>query len=173
MKTKVVVNPDFEHLAAFVNSLADKGVPADAETVYAGRNHIYRVRVDNVDLNIKAFRCPGFPNKYVYSNIRASKARRSYEYAMEIRRRGISTPEPIAYVEKTEGGRLLESYYICRQSAATRDMRCWETWPDDEAERVLHALAGYMACIHRRRTASRFFAGKHPLARERWRPDRF
>lgn len=148
MKTKIVVNPNFNILANFIKELANKGVPSNADEIYAGRNHIYHLQINNIDLNIKAFRCPGFPNNYVYSNIRASKAKRSYEYALEIRRRGISTPEPIAYIEKRKGNRLLQSYYICRQSAAIRDMRHWESWPSEESGRVVKALAVYMTRVH-------------------------
>lgn len=148
MKKRIVINPDYKHLTDFITSLADNGVPAEAETIYAGRNTIYRYRYDDISLNIKAFHIPNFPNKYIYARFRKSKARRSYEHAMEIRHRGIGTPCPVAWVETSRRGSLGTTYYISLQSQNDRNMRYWETWPEAEAKSVVAALAKYMKSIH-------------------------
>ena len=148
MTKRIKINPEYDRLADFVKSLADNGIPAGAETIYAGRNRIYRVTTDCIEVNIKSFHSPKFPNNYIYSNLRKSKARRSFEHAMEIRRRGIGTPDPVAWIETSKNGSLCESYYISLQSKATRNMRFWETWPQDEADRVVKELAEYMVHVH-------------------------
>ncbi len=42
-----------------------------------------------------------------------SKAKRSYDAACFLINKGISTPAPIAWLDRWEGKRLIESYYVC------------------------------------------------------------
>lgn len=148
MKKRIVINPEYERLKDFVAKLADEGVPTEAESIYTGRNTIYRLKYDDIELNIKSFHEPHFPNNFIYAHLRKSKARRSYEHAMEIRRRGISTPCPVAWVETSQHGSLRKTYYVSLQSQAKRNMRQWETWPKAEAKRIVSALAHYMKNVH-------------------------
>lgn len=47
-----------------------------------------------------------------YDKNHGSKAKRSYDAACYLREHGITTPEPIAYLDRWENGRLIESYYL-------------------------------------------------------------
>ena len=47
-----------------------------------------------------------------YDFKRGSKAARSFQAAKFLRRHGVSTPEPLAFVERWEDQRLVESYYL-------------------------------------------------------------
>src|SRR5690606_17368302 len=42
-----------------------------------------------------------------------SKAERSFRAAVYLQQQGIGTPAPIAWLDRWENGRLLESYYLC------------------------------------------------------------
>lgn len=53
-----------------------------------------------------------------YDRRHKSKAERSYLAAIHLQRAGIDTPAPIAWLEKWEQHRLVESYYICRYEPA-------------------------------------------------------
>ncbi|MFH0878505.1 MAG: lipopolysaccharide kinase InaA family protein [Lentisphaerota bacterium] len=44
---------------------------------------------------------------------RGSKAGRSWQIARTLRAHGAGTPEPIGYLNRWEGNRLMESYYVC------------------------------------------------------------
>jgi len=44
---------------------------------------------------------------------RGSKAARSFRAAVRLFERGVGTPRPLAFVDRWEGGRLIESYYVC------------------------------------------------------------
>lgn len=44
---------------------------------------------------------------------KGSKAKRSFDAACFLQSNGISTPAPIAWLDRWEGKRLLESYYLC------------------------------------------------------------
>ena len=47
-----------------------------------------------------------------YDFKRGSKAARSFQAAKFLRQHGVSTPEPLAFVERWEDQRLVESYYL-------------------------------------------------------------
>ena len=149
MKVRYYVNKDYEErLHSLVESIADRGVPVEADCVFSGRNRIYRLDYDGLKLSIKAFRKPSFPNKFVYTNIRKSKARRSFENAEEMLRRDIPTPLPLAWIEKKKCGSLAESYYICEHSPYEHNLRFWETWDEVERDDVLQAYAKLLLKIH-------------------------
>jgi tRNA A-37 threonylcarbamoyl transferase component Bud32 len=44
---------------------------------------------------------------------RGSKAERSFRAAVRLAEHGVGTPAPLAFLDRWEGGRLVESYYLC------------------------------------------------------------
>tara|TARA_R110002050_G_scaffold300018_1_gene467393 strand:+ start:88262 stop:89017 length:756 start_codon:yes stop_codon:yes gene_type:complete len=79
------------------------------------RNIIKIVKVDSVNLNIKAFKIPNIVNQIVYNFFRKSKAQRSYEYAEKLIRMGIGTPKPIAFFEFKTSILFKKSFYVSEQ----------------------------------------------------------
>ena len=134
-------------LAAFVRRVAEAGVPDDAELVYEARNRVFRCRVGGGWLSVKAFRRPKLANAYIYRHLRASKARRSFENAALLIKMGFLSPTPVAYIEVSRDGRLLESYYICQHLDGAGDMRHWEDNP--LADSQLPEVALLLAQLHK------------------------
>lgn len=128
--------------AAIVNAFANGNVPADAKIIYKGRNTVYSINDDGETINIKAFRTPSFPNNLVYTTLRQSKARRSYENALRLLELGINTPQPIAYIEVKEGCRLTRSYYMSRQMDQLETVRNWDRFPFKD--RLLDEMSIFM-----------------------------
>lgn len=97
-------------LSAFISAL-----PASFETggrvIYTGRNTLKSFRIDGRELIVKRYRRLSFARSLLYLG-RTSKARRAYEYAHEYLRRGIRTPEPLAYIDLRRGPLLHDSYFI-------------------------------------------------------------
>ena len=114
----IVIHPQYEYLTDFIHRL-----PAffekEGTTIYDGRNRIKVFQVDGLLLNVKRFRKPILINRLIYSLLRAPKAKRSYEYALRLREKGIDTPEPIAYILCEEKGLLSWSYFISFQMPET------------------------------------------------------
>ena len=54
-----------------------------------------------------------YPHKAFLDRFKPSKAKRSWNGAMELLRRGVDTAEPIAYFEKTRDSSLKQNFYIC------------------------------------------------------------
>lgn len=146
IRTRLVIAPGYERLRPFLERIASEGVPDGARIVYRSRNTVYAYEYEGTMLSIKAFRRPSFPNCYVYNGMRESKARRSFENAMRLLRDGIGTPEPVAWIENTGGGRLLDSYYVSLHIATDGDMRLWADRP---AAAAVPDLALFMVRLHR------------------------
>lgn len=149
MKIRIEIAPQYEHLRPFIADIAENGVPEErARLVYAARNRVYALTAPGgEELSVKAFRSPSFPNCYVYTHLRQSKARRSMENALRLVEMGFDTPGPVAYVECTEHGRLTRSYYISRQIAADGDLRRWLDNP--LAAKAMPGAAHLLARLHR------------------------
>ncbi|MBD5230932.1 MAG: hypothetical protein HDS66_02085 [Bacteroidales bacterium] len=125
--------------------LQSVGMPADAEIIYAGRNRVGRVSRGGHSLIIKEFRQPNVVNRYVYTTLRRSKARRSLENACRLLAMGFATPAPYLWLEKRRGLCLGLSYYVCEEVAG-RDLRFLDSNPD--TPRLLPALAAEMGRLH-------------------------
>ncbi|WP_395052465.1 lipopolysaccharide kinase InaA family protein [Flavobacterium sp.] len=89
----------------------------DGEWIVKGsRNSIKSNFLNNENVNIKFFQKPGLLKSIIYSFFRATKAKRSFDYANYLIENNIKTPFPIAYiVEKNSFGLLGNSYYISQQ----------------------------------------------------------
>lgn len=142
---KIIVNPKFESFRKSIESIPfyvkDKG-----EIIYSDRNTIYRLDIGGVDATVKEFHIPAPFNRFVYSYLRHSKARRSFDNAIELERLGIGTPEPIAYIEEYSSGLLARSYYICRMVEG-QNIRHWETEVVNYKE-MIDAFAAFTLDLH-------------------------
>lgn len=54
-----------------------------------------------------------YPHKAFLDRFKPSKAKRSWNGAMELMRRGIATAQPVAYFEKTADTTLKQNFYLC------------------------------------------------------------
>ena len=109
---KVVVNPEFKHLEGFVTDAIQRSYKA--ENVYRNfRNTVEDVTVDGLRLVVKIFKKPTEFNRVVYSFLRPTKAKRSYEYSLRLLDLGIDVPRPVGYVEKRKGLFFHTGCYIC------------------------------------------------------------
>lgn len=121
---KIEINPKYDFLSSFIQAIPDE-FDRSGTVIYEGRNMLRRYTVDNIQLVVKSFRPPHIINRFVYGNIRKSKAYRSFHYALLLKEKGINTPEPIACIEEYKMG-LIRSYYISLESPFTRNLR--EFW---------------------------------------------
>lgn len=142
------INTDDACTAEACTEIFNTGTDSDARQIYRGaRNTLYDVAVENGrHLCVKHFRKAKFPNSYIYTTFRHSKARRSYEHAGQLLSLGFLTPQPIAWSERRKGIKLLDSYYIC-EYLDLPNIRDWGKMPD--ADRLIDALGQYMVSLHR------------------------
>lgn len=134
MSTRIVYDTKVPELQAFTAEVARSGIPAEARKVYVSRNRIYAFTMPSgLCVNIKEFHAPKFPNSYISSLMRKSKAERSYIYARRLLKTGITTPRPLAFIEIRRHGALRLSYYISEQAEGLREARQWGNPGDNDA----------------------------------------
>ena len=97
--------PAFEQI---VNNFTTQGIIIGDPN----RNTVKAFEVNGAKFNFKSFKIPNLINKIAYRHFRKSKARRSFEYACQLLDKGIGTPQPIAYLERTDAVGLTSSFYV-------------------------------------------------------------
>lgn len=146
---KIVINPSYKFLENFIYSLPDN-FEKSGDVIYEGRNILRQYTIKNLSVIVKRFKRPGLINRIAYRFFRLSKAHRSYQYGIELRRRGILTPQPIAFIEKHNFG-LTDSYYVSLESPFKRTMR--EFWFNPEiGDRhfILEAFGKFTSQMHQK-----------------------
>ena len=144
---KIVINPKYESLRKQIEEIPATA-PKEDSIIYRGRNIIWRADIGGIDATIKSFHIPSAVNRIIYSTIRRSKARRSFDNAVKLQSLEIGTPEPIAYIEERVGGLLRRSYYICRMDPG-QNIRHWETEVAN-FDKMIHAFAGFTLELHQK-----------------------
>ncbi len=114
MPFNIYTHPDYASQKDLIFKLA-QGFHNEGELLIKGSRNIIKTNfLDTEKVNIKYFKTPHAVNSLVYSWLRPSKAKRSFEYAQYLLERDILTPFPIAYIEEKAATGLKESFYICR-----------------------------------------------------------
>jgi len=96
--------------------------------ILGGRNELYKLEHQGIQIAVKRFANKGVWKKFSYRIVQ-SKARRSYWHSLDLIKAGISSPQPIAWLEIWSGMWLQESYYLCeyvevRHDATDKGLRC-------------------------------------------------
>ena len=145
----IIVNPEYSYLESYIRELPDS-FKSEGESIYKGRNELKIFEIDGQKIVVKSFKIPHLINKIAYSFVRPSKAKRSYLYGLEIIKRGIITPAPIAYIEEYKGGLLNQSFYVCEYCEYKRSFREFDLRPGtfENKTDILIAFADYTAQMH-------------------------
>ena len=149
VKYTIIVNPKYERLRPFLEQIPitfnDMG-----SIVYEDRNLIKKIFTpDGTLINVKRYHEPNGINKYVYSlGIRKPKGMRAFSYPQILLKKGIETPEPIAYIEERIYGLLGYSYFISIQCPYEHSMFDVGNAPIGTYEELAIAFARFTANMH-------------------------
>lgn len=98
----------------------------DARLVAQGRNRNIRITLSlpggTLDVMVKAFGMQPWIRDW-RDRRRGSKAERTWRAAAHLGAHGAGTPPPIGYLERWEGGRLRESYYLAEYQDGAQTLR--------------------------------------------------
>ena len=144
------VNPDYHGDAPYIRQLPERIAQTEAECIYKGRNDVYRMSLPSGRfVAVKAFKPLDWFHRFWYTVIEHDKARRSYDNAMELLHRGISTPTPVAWLAERSGRLKCRLYYLC---AISDSLPIAEFITDDEIfdHSATKALAKFVATLHER-----------------------
>lgn len=115
MKEKRLIHDSYKFLEKELQETIHSFSTAGTIVMNGKRNIIKKFNLFNdVQISIKSFKKPHLVNQFAYQYIRPSKAKRSYDYAMRLKKSNISTPSPIAYFEFSNFLGIVNSYYISR-----------------------------------------------------------
>lgn len=144
-----VINPEFLSQSEEINHIIENFNTDGKMFVDGQRNKIKLFELGTITVNVKSFRIPNIVNKLVYRFFRKSKAQRSYEFAHLLLKKGIGTPQPIAYFENRNLFSLRESYYMSEQLAADLTFRELIEIPDyPEHEIILRQFTRFTFELH-------------------------
>jgi hypothetical protein len=112
----------------------------------------------------KQFATPSLWRGIIYGWLTASKAQRSYEYALRL---GNLTPAPIAYKEVRFWGILRQSWYVCQESECQytfNDLICNKSFPN--RSEILHSIGRFTAELYKRGIFHQDYSGGNILFNE-------
>jgi len=134
ISTKYKLQERYAHLEPFLLKIKE-AFAQPAELIHDARNQLKILTVDDLEIVVKSFRIPNAINQIAYAYLRDSKAKKSYENALKLQSLGITTPEPVAYIEFYENGLLKESYFLSLRSRydfTIREPLLDPAWPDHD-----------------------------------------
>jgi tRNA A-37 threonylcarbamoyl transferase component Bud32 len=160
------IHPDYAFLEPFLTGLPETFAHS-GEVIYKVRNEIRVVTAEGVCLNIKRFRTPIAINRFAYTYLRPSKAKRSYGNALRLLEDGCGTPPPVGYLEHYRNGFLYDSYYVCLH---LKDVRCFNEFSNGSdiagREDILEAFGYFLAGIHSKGMLHNDLSGGNVLFRK-------
>lgn len=113
------------------------------------RNSIRIFELSGKKINIKSFKIPNAVNKIAYKFFRKSKAERSFRYAQLLTKKGIGTPQPVAFAEVTSALGFGKSYYASEHLDCELTYRELVTQPDyPNHEEILRAFTRFTFKMH-------------------------
>ena len=146
---KVYIDSKYGYISDFIYSIPEI-FPKEGKVIYDSRNTIKTFDINGLVINIKSFKKPNIVNRFVYKYIRKSKAERSYNNALRIMDKGISTPEPIAYIETYKKGLFDSSYYISIHEQVDGTMKEIYKCSNNQSKDLIRAFTSFTADIHKK-----------------------
>ena len=149
MSIKYELNAD--HLN-FKNDLfeIEKHFNKSNKSIHKARNELKVAPINGLDIVIKAFKIPHFINRVVYAYFRDSKAKKSYQNAIELTKRGVSTPEPIGYIEHFKMGLFDKSYFLSKYEPYDLTIREALHHKIEDYKEVLEAFTAFTYDLHQK-----------------------
>ncbi|MDR0824515.1 MAG: glycosyltransferase [Prevotella sp.] len=163
---RMIMGNDFQDLSSFMRTLPihfeNEGI-----LIYEGRNRLKEFDVHDYKLIVKSYRIPHLINRIAYNFFRASKARRSYGYALMLRKAGIHTPAPVGFYSTGTWLLFGHSYFVSLKSECPFTYRnlAEDNFQGDK-ERVLRAIARTTAALHEKGFLHKDYSGGNILFRE-------
>ena len=142
---KLQINKTYKQFNNFLINIKNN-FKSNQNTIHKARNEIKIIEQNGVSLVVKSFKTPHLLNSFIYSYLRSTKAKKSYDYSIRI---GNFTPKPIGYIEFYKFNLLKESYFVSENFKYDFTIR--EPLLDDnfkDKEEILKAFARFTFELH-------------------------
>ncbi|MCM1021771.1 MAG: lipopolysaccharide kinase InaA family protein [Muribaculum sp.] len=147
----IQIHPDFASDNSIINFVGElhRCFFNYGRVVYNKRNILKIMPTGSLltpEVAVKRFKPLGVLRGMFYTFVGQSKSQRCFNYAVELEKRGISTPKPIACVQVKQNGILRYCYYICEccELPAIKDGVHWEDKYDAGMAEDFAAMAAKM-----------------------------
>lgn len=145
----ILIHPEYNEKESELKSLLQNFESEGILLVKGSRNTIKLFYTDWLTLNVKSFKKPNALNSFIYKYVRASKAKRSYEFALKLIDKNIGTPQPIAYAEFVGGFGLGKSFYVCEHIQTEYTYKDLVQNPDlPNHDAILRAFTRFCYTLH-------------------------
>jgi hypothetical protein len=113
---RITIHPKYKDQEEAILQLV-KTFYGEGNLVMKGTRNIIKTNfLGSKKISIKFFQKPGIIKSFIYSFLRSTKAKRSFDNANYLLGHSILTPFPVAFIEERSPlGFLRESFYICHQ----------------------------------------------------------
>ena len=105
---KIIINNSFDFFKDFILDIQSR-FNENTQTVHKARNELKIISFMNIQTIVKSFKIPNVLRRIVYTYLRDSKAKKSYDNSIKLQE---FTPTPIGYIEFFQNGLINESYFI-------------------------------------------------------------
>lgn len=121
---------------------------ASTSSIHKARNELKIIKYDGAAVVVKSFHTPSFIRRIIYTFLKDSKAKKSYENSKKI---GDFTPKAIGYIEFFELGLISQSYFVAqrfeydftiREPLLDKDFR--------DRDKIFRAFAGFTCRLHQK-----------------------
>ena len=136
----------------------------NTNTIHKARNELKIINFNDTDTIVKSFKVPNILRRIFYTYFRDSKAKKSYDYSVNI---GSFTPDPIGYIEFYEDDFLADSYFIAKKfdyDFTIREPLLDEDFKD--REKVFKEFAKFTYSLHEERILHKDYSPGNILIKE-------
>ncbi|SFV67369.1 FIG00388958: hypothetical protein [hydrothermal vent metagenome] len=149
MSYKYILNPKHTSFKEHLLNIQTIFQSSD-KSIHKARNELKIIKIDGTKYVIKSFKTPHLLNRFVYSFVRDSKAKKSYLNAQKLQKLAINTPEPIGVIEFFEKGLLGESYFVSLYEAYDFTIREVFHHKVEDREKILKEFAAFTYELHKK-----------------------
>lgn len=128
-----------------MRTLPSQGI--SGEVLRDNRNTLWCVKVEGEELVVKRFAKPLRLNRWVYTFLRPTKAKRSYNYSLRLEQLGIAVADPVGYIECRRGLLFHTGYYVSKRLPYPT-LEHLEREPQLRQLEILDAFAAFTVELH-------------------------
>jgi len=108
---KLLINPIYKNFEKELINIQTIFKDSD-NSIHKARNELKIIELQGLKCVVKSFKVPHFINRFAYTYMRGSKAKKSYINALKLIDLDVSTPTPIGVIEFFKDGLLEQSYFL-------------------------------------------------------------
>lgn len=144
---KIVLAEAYSNMAEAITTFPFRMRQGEGEVVYDGRNRVVKFLCDGHHLMVKRYKRVNLIQQVVYTFFRKTKAERAFLFAREFEKRGIDTPESVAYMEERCMGLFSVGYFVSREVPGTETSLLLRE-VKDYAPNLAEAVARQVVLMH-------------------------